>query len=113
MARKKLKTENESTRESFDFEKAVTTGPDGVTKDVLAEAKIKSKIVDEARVKKVLKSVRYDSKLLAQVKKLAKAEGIPYQTLMNSLLKAGLEARKTNLIERVERIEKKLFKKHA
>ncbi len=111
MARKKLKQDSEL--DSFDFEKAVPAGSDGVNKEVLAEAKIRSKIVDEARTKKVLKSVRYDSKLLAQVKKLAKVEGIPYQTLMNSLLRAGLESRKTNLIDRVKRIERKLFKKHG
>jgi len=98
---KKFKSDEEILSEPFDFEKAIkVTGP--LTKEHLKQAKAK-----------VLKSVRYDAELLEQVQSLAKSEGVPYQTLMNSLLKAGLETRKTKLIERIERIERKLFKKHG
>jgi predicted DNA binding CopG/RHH family protein len=111
--RNKVKTEEKILSESFDFEKAVKAGPGGVTEETLAEAKAKARAVDEMRARKILKSVRYDADLLEQVQKLANDEGIPYQTLMNSLLKAGLESRKTNIIKRIERIERALFKNHG
>ncbi len=117
MARKKMKSEDEILNQPFDFEKAVRLGPGGLTREKMKEAKAKAIAVDEARSNKILKSVRYDEDLLAEIQKLADEEGIPYQTLMNSLLKAGLRLRRanqdTNLLERLERIEKKLFSKHG
>ncbi len=116
MGAKKSKKEDFSDIE-IEMEKAVRLGPGGLTREKMKEAKAKALAVDEARANKVLKSVRYDEDLLAQIQKLADDEGIPYQTLMNSLLKAGLKLRlasqDANLLERIERIEKKLFAKHG
>ncbi len=115
MARKKVNSEDDLINEPFDFEKAVKVGPGGLTKEVLLKAKAKAKSVDEMRANKVLKSVRYDEDLLVEIQKVADEEGIPYQTLMNSLLKTGLKVRRKgsgiDIIERLERIEKKLFAK--
>ena len=110
---KKMKSEDGILNRQFDFEKAVKAGPKGVSKATLRAAKEKAKAVDEARANKILKSVRYDADLLEQVQMLAKSEGIPYQTLMNSLLKTGLEIRKSNIVRRIERLERKLLKKHG
>jgi predicted DNA binding CopG/RHH family protein len=97
----KKKSDQEFLDETFDFEKAVKVkGP------------LSAENLKQARAK-VLKSVRYDAELLEQVQTLATREGIPYQTLMNSLLKTGLQIRNTDILKRLDRIERKIFKKHG
>jgi predicted DNA binding CopG/RHH family protein len=108
MARKKVKAGEDFLMEPFNFDNAVgVNGP--ITKKHLKQARAANKI---------LKSVRYDADLLAKIQELAEVEGIPYQTLMNSLLKLGIEVRTKkpadkDLLERIERIERAVFKKHG
>ncbi len=56
---------------------------------------------------KIQKTFRLDEDVFEWLVKEGKRRGIPYQTLMNSLLKQTM-SQEVSLIERVERLEAKL-----
>ncbi len=62
--------------------------------------------------KKLQKTFRLDEDVFEWLVKEGKRRGIPYQTLMNSLLKQ-LMNQEESLLERVERIEAKLSMKRS
>ena len=77
-----------------------------------SKAKVhKGPIVGE-RGKKLQKTFRLDEDVFEWLVKEGKRRGIPYQTLMNSLLKQLMNHEDT-LLERVERIEAKLNMKRS
>ncbi len=61
---------------------------------------------------KLQKTFRLDEDVFEWLVREGKARGIPYQTLMNSLLKQ-LTSQEESLLERVEKIEAKLNMKKS
>lgn len=72
---------------------------------VVIDGPVTTKKIEEARTAikavKVLKSVRDDATLIAQIQKLAARDGLPYQTFMNMLLRKGVEAMEWNVEQRL------------
>lgn len=56
---------------------------------------------------KVNISIRLDNEVLKDIKKLAEAQGIPYQTLINSILTKATKA--PNLEDRIIALEKAIL----
>lgn len=92
MAKKRATSFSEYDDYELDPEKVVDVPAGGLTKEVLARAKEKALAVDAKRAK-VPVSIRWDPALIDDIRILADDEGIPYQTLMKSLLKAGFKQR--------------------
>lgn len=57
--------------------------------------------------KKLQKTIRLDPDVFAWLLEQSESRGVPYQTLLNSLLKQQMKKEKS-LIDRIERIEAKL-----
>jgi hypothetical protein len=60
-----------------------------------------------AKAKNIKITINVDAASLAPLKELAAESGIPYQRLLNIILKEGLE-RKSTLESRIEKIERDL-----
>ena len=58
--------------------------------------------------KKLQKTIRLDENVLDWLMKEGEKRGIPYQTLLNSILKNAMNNRSLDLEERLSRIEEKL-----
>ena len=85
------------------------------SKGAVIKGKIKSKAqVEEAikGVQKTLTSIRLDQDVIEAAKKQAEAEGVGYLTWLNTKLRAAVLGEK-GLQERVEKLEKAVFKKKA
>jgi uncharacterized protein (DUF4415 family) len=72
-----------------------------------SKAKFHKGPIVSAKANKVQKTFRLDEEIFEWLVKQGKLRGIPYQTLMNSLLKQAMN-QDLNLIERIERLENKL-----
>ena len=78
-----------------------------------SKAKVhKGPIVPKAQGTKVQKTFRLDEDVFEWLVTEGKRRGIPYQTMMNSLLKQ-LMNQEESLLERVEKIEAKLNMKKS
>lgn len=69
---------------------------------------------DQIRCAKLRVTTYLDEDVLAALKETAEATGIRYQTLLNQLLRRALLGKSTdNLLDRIEKLEKAVFKKQA
>lgn len=68
---------------------------------------------EQMRQAKVRVTTFLDSDVLEALKETAKKSGTRYQTLLNQLLRASLIGGERTIIERLERLEKAVFKDHA
>jgi len=67
----------------------------------------------ELRSAKVRVTTFLDEDVLKALKETAKASGTRYQTLLNKLLRQSLIGDKRTILERLERLEKAVFKNNA
>ena len=76
---------------------------------------VKGPIVTEEEFKRAkIRITSYlDDEVVAMLRKLAKESGSKYQTILNQLLRKALFDETLNLLDRVGRLEKAVFKKKA
>lgn len=60
-----------------------------------------------AKVKKIKITINFDSDILTSIRQLALKIGIPYQTLMNRILREALQKQRTRE-SRLDRLEKEI-----
>lgn len=85
------------------------------SKGAVIKGKIKSKAQVEGAIKgvqKTLTSIRLDQDVIEAAKKQAEAEGVGYLTWLNTKLRTVVLGEE-GLQERVEKLEKAVFKKKA
>ena len=87
--RAKTKSDEEFLNEEFDFSKAKKRA---------------------GRAVKILKSMRFDPDVLLWLQEEALRQGIPYQTLVQTILRKAMSGQK-DIEARLERIERAVFKK--
>lgn len=75
-----------------------------------SKAKIHKGPIVHTKGNKIQKTFRLDEDVFEWLVKESKHRGLPYQTLMNSLLKQAMRQEAT-LLERIEKIEAKLNRK--
>lgn len=68
---------------------------------------------DQFRCAKVRVTTFLDEDVLKALKETAQSSGTRYQTLLNQLLREALIGDTGTILERLERLEKAVFKTHA
>ncbi len=90
-------------KRNYDFTKAAV---------IKGQIKSKSQVDAALREQKTLTSIRLDNEIIEVAKKKAHEEGVGYLTWLNRKLR-GIVLGEEGLADRVEKLEKAVFKKKA
>ena len=80
--------------------------PSELKRDAKGTARMRRKM---ARTKRIKITINVDEESIAKLKHLSEESGVPYQNLLNQVLKAGLEQR-TSSNSRLDQLEREVEK---